>query len=230
MPMHVDRLNWWFPFVAVAIGLLTACGAAKTGLADGRYRGAHGPVMVQVTDDSIRIRSVAGAEAGGADLVLSPSMPAATAMEAIHLDQYSLDVDVLTTLIKYRPAREDQQPLLETNLSGALYVGYRVDHYMIRYTDLGFAQKNRVVRHMGLSAGLFAGLGGTAMNPWVTRQAVAAEYTGVVLSSGISLIAAVGNTTLGFAVGADRLLDRNADRWIHEGKPWLGLVFGLNLN
>ena len=37
-------------------------------------------------------------------------------------------------------------------------------------------------------------------------------------------------TPLGFAVGADRLLDRNADRWIHEGKPWLGLVFGLNLN
>ena len=36
--------------------------------------------------------------------------------------------------------------------------------------------------------------------------------------------------TLGFAVGADRLLDRNADRWIQEGKTWLGLVFGLNLN
>lgn len=33
-----------------------------------------------------------------------------------------------------------------------------------------------------------------------------------------------------FGLGFDTLLDRNAQFWIYQERPWLGLMLGLNLN
>jgi hypothetical protein len=51
-----------------------------------------------------------------------------------------------------------------------------------------------------------------------------------VWSKGVALIMAIGKFTSGLSIGWDNLLDKNNKSWIYEGKPWVGLVFGLNLN
>jgi hypothetical protein len=47
---------------------------------------------------------------------------------------------------------------------------------------------------------------------------------------GIAGIIGINNFTLGLAVGFDNLLDKNKKVWVYQGKPWLGLAFGLNSN
>ena len=68
------------------------------------------------------------------------------------------------------------------------------------------------------------------MNPWVTNNRIAIEYDGVVWTKGVTGIIGLNNFTTGLAVGWDHLLDRNMAYWIYQGKPWIGFVFGLNLN
>jgi hypothetical protein len=68
------------------------------------------------------------------------------------------------------------------------------------------------------------------MNPWVTENQITQEYDGVVWSKGIAGIIGIDNFTIGLALGWDHLLDKNKNYWIYQGKPWLGLAFGLNLN
>ncbi|WP_165940196.1 MULTISPECIES: hypothetical protein [Dyadobacter] len=56
------------------------------------------------------------------------------------------------------------------------------------------------------------------------------EYDGLVWGKGIAGIIGINNFTIGLAIGFDNLLDKNKQVWIYQGKPWLGLAFGLNLN
>ena len=81
-----------------------------------------------------------------------------------------------------------------------------------------------------LSFGLFAGLGATTMNTFVTNNGVSSEYDGVLFTKGIAVMAGVGNLTFGLAFGIDHLMDNNHKTWIYQAKPWLGLTVGLNLN
>lgn len=88
----------------------------------------------------------------------------------------------------------------------------------------------RSIQHFGTSIGGFAGISSEPVNPWVTGDAVTIEYDGVVFSTGIAWIAGMNNLSAGIAVGFDYLLDSNFEHWIYQGKPWFGVVFGINLN
>lgn len=144
--------------------------------------------------------------------------------------EYSFDLDVLAILFKYRPKAEDMARQLNTQFNGALYAGYRTDRYRVSYvpTPLGIA--DRKVTHYGYSVGLFSGIGAEAINPWVTKDRYAGEYDGVVWISGLAAIIGINQLTFGLSVGTDYLLGSNRKIWIYQGKPWLGLTLGLNLN
>lgn len=141
----------------------------------------------------------------------------------------SLDVDFLTILLKYRPVSPTLPNQLNTNLNGAVYLGFRNDYYSIKYKKKPFSY-SRFTTHYGLSFGGFAGLGSTTMNSSVTDNLLQNEYEGVVLTKGIAAIIGINNATIGFTFGFDNLLDANRNSWIYDGKPWVGLAFGLNLN
>jgi hypothetical protein len=68
------------------------------------------------------------------------------------------------------------------------------------------------------------------MNPSVTNSLVAIEYDGVVWSKGVAGIIGLNSFTTGLALGWDHLLDPNRKYWIYKDKPWIGFVFGLNIN
>lgn len=142
----------------------------------------------------------------------------------------SLDVDVLTTLVKFRPARSGVPTQLNTTLNASVFLGQRYDYFRIKYmpTPLGMHQRKGV--HYGLSYGLFSGFGNAGITPTTTAGKTQLEYEGIVWQSGIAVIVGVNNFTFGLTLGSDYLL--NADRriWIYQRKPWLGVAVGLNLN
>ncbi|MFN9972454.1 MAG: hypothetical protein ACK58T_21450, partial [Phycisphaerae bacterium] len=62
----------------------------------------------------------------------SDTLPAAP----IKLRKSSLDIDITTILLKYRPAVSGLQPQLTTDFNLAMYAGWRRDIYTIRqFTD-----------------------------------------------------------------------------------------------
>jgi hypothetical protein len=214
----------------VLSALLGACNSSKHGITEGRYQANGHAVQVQVLNDTIALLPLDSTAGDRRLLVLPPVVPTAQRPPRHAIYQHSFDVDVLTTLLKYRPAQDGAQPQLETQLSAALFLGRRTDHYNYSYPVSPFPRTERKEGHWGLSGGAILGLSGAPINPWVTHGRVEAEYTGVVLGYGAACIGAVGSTTVGLALGWDHLLDENATRWIYEDRPWLGLVLGLNLN
>lgn len=142
----------------------------------------------------------------------------------------SFDFDVLTILFKYRPTHSGFPNQLNTNYNGAVFLGYRNDIYRLSYEKDPINKFHRDINHFGYSLGVFAGLGATTMNPSVTSNYIAYEYDGVVITKGITGLVAIGNLTFGLAAGFDHLLDKNRKHWLYQGKPWLGLTLGINLN
>jgi hypothetical protein len=141
----------------------------------------------------------------------------------------SFDLDVLTILFKYRPSVSHFPNQFTTHLNGAAYIGYRSDVFRILYSKKPLYHK-RHIEHYGYSVGAFAGMGATAMNPWVTRNNITSEYDGFVISKGVALHVAVNTFTFGLAIGWDHLMDDNRKFWIYQGKLWTGITLGLNLN
>jgi hypothetical protein len=141
----------------------------------------------------------------------------------------SFDLDVLTILFKYRPSVKGFPNQFTTHLNGAAYMGYRTDVFKIRYSKKPLYYK-RHIEHYGYSFGGFLGMGATAMNPWVTSGNITDEYDGFVITKGAALNVAVNAFTFGVAIGWDHLMDSNRKFWIYQGKTWLGLTLGLNLN
>lgn len=206
--------------------LCSGCGMAKYRLSDGQYRTKEGVVDLQVVNDTVTIM---GAEAQGRTTTYPP-LVAGPVTRTVVLDQTSFDVDLLTILLKYRPAQGMSQPQLQSQLGGGLFIGRRVDRHILCYPQSPFPRAERRMRHYGLSLGGIIGLGATPVDPWVTDGAVNVEYDGAVFTYGLSVIAAVDRFTLGLALGWDMLLNDDAEHWVYQRKPWLGPVLGLNLN
>lgn len=169
-------------------------------------------------------------DTSGRAALLFPRVSRGVAPVTYTLHEYSFDLDVLTIPLKYRAETGGAQRQLNTQFNGALYAGFRTDRYRISYehTPLGIA--DREIDHFGYSIGYFTGIGVEPINPWVTQDQFGGEYDGMAWMNGVAAMVGVNNFTFGLGVGVDHLMDRNRDIWIFQGKPWIGLTFGLNLN
>ena len=142
----------------------------------------------------------------------------------------SFDLDLVTIPFKYRPSVQGFPNQLNANYNAALYIGYRTDVYQLDYTRTPIGVYKREVHHFGLSGGVFAGLGNSALNEWTTKPAIDKEYDGVVFTKGIALVGGVQNLSVGLALGFDNLLDPNRNVWLYQNKCWIGVTLGVNLN
>jgi hypothetical protein len=151
-------------------------------------------------------------------------------LKTISLNQKNLlDIDLITTPVKFRTGQSMMQPQLNSSLNASIYIGLRNNYNLISYKK-GYNKYQRYISSYGLSYGLFAGLSNTSMNPWVTNEHISKEYDGVVFTKGVSGIIGLNKFTIGLSIGIDNLLDPNKKYWIYEGKPWAGVSFGLNIN
>jgi hypothetical protein len=139
----------------------------------------------------------------------------------------SVDIDLTTVLLKFRPPQEDVPRQLNANLNAALYAGLRKDYYRITTKVSPLREVHSAIRHFGFDAGFFAGIGITPVNYTVTGNSVELEYDGVVFQKGIAAFFGIDFLTFGVALGFDNLLDDNHKYWIYNQKPWIGLMLGI---
>ena len=229
----------WILFISVLSSCASVRDTPKYQLSDGYYKSRlfntdHHKVYVDNNEDSIAIyqadRDTKSIDSFINNKKMFPQLASKDFYASTTFTQASFDVDFLTIPFKYRPASKDFPRQFNTNLNGAIYIGYRNDVYQLRYKKTPLHHYQRQVQHYGFSFGFITGLGGTTMNPSVTNTQITSEYDGVVWSKGIAGIFGVNNITIGLAVGYDDLLDNNKKYWIYQRKPWIGLAFGLNLN
>jgi hypothetical protein len=106
----------------------------------------------------------------------------------------SFDVDVMTVGFKYRPSLFSLPRQLNTDFNGNVYLGYRLDRFKVKYNSTPFGRKP-VYGHRGITAGVFGGIGSTAITPWTTNNISLDEYNGFVLSRGMSVMVAFNKTS-----------------------------------
>lgn len=142
----------------------------------------------------------------------------------------SFDIDFFTIPLKFRPIQNNVPAQLNTNLNGAIYLGYRIDKFLLNYIPNPLGKSDRKINHVGFSMGAYSGIGNTTMSPTNTNFFLQQEYDGIIWSKGLAGFFALNSFTVGLTLGIDHLLDSNNTIWIYEAKPYLGLAFGLNLN
>ncbi|MDB5242717.1 MAG: hypothetical protein JWP57_3342 [Spirosoma sp.] len=141
-----------------------------------------------------------------------------------------IDADVFTLPFKIRPSKGGLPAQLNSNFNAAMYVGRRIDLYKYRWKPVTPSFGVRELRSRGFGYGLFAGIGSSVINDFVTNTPIGIEYEGVILNAGLATIYDAHVFNIGLAVGIDYLTDLNRQQWIYQQKPWFGVLFGLNLN
>ncbi|NCI52028.1 hypothetical protein GWC95_19040 [Sediminibacterium roseum] len=213
--------------------------SSKFGLTEGYYTakrkgGDAVPVYLFPDEDSIKVYRKQSphfnaTDSTGSLFIAFPGVVRAVKPQDYFLKQGTFDIDILSILFKYRPAISGFPNQLNTSiLNGALFLGYRTDLYKINYNETPFGAYRRSVTHYGFSFGVFTGLGASRIDP--SQGALSIEYDGLVNPSGLAAILAVDKFTFGLTYGVDHLIDKNHRFWIYQGKPWIGLGVGLNLN
>jgi hypothetical protein len=212
----------------VLLIVLCSCGALRDSpkyqLSDDVYayrqKGTkYQKVNVYVQDDTIGITSFSNPDQA---VSITPGV------DQLFLKK-SFDVDVVTIPFKYRPSISTLPRQLTTDFNGNVFLGYRFDRFKIKYKTTPVGMKKLNV-HRAVTAGVFGGLGSTAVNPWTTNGLTTDEYNGLVLSRGFAVMVGLKTLTVGLGMGWDSLTDRDKDIWIYQNKVWYGLTLGLNLN
>ena len=236
--------NLLFVWAAIIL-FLSSCEnireSSKYGLKEGFYKSrlAHKKmkkVYIVPGDDSIKIYTEKGLAKETVDTLHSLKIAFPATHKPGNFDSYSFrqnsfDVDVLSVLFKYRPALKGFPNQFNTSvLNGAFYFGYRTDVYHLKYKETPLRIFKRNMTHYGFSYGVFSGLGASRIDEFVTQGGVNIQYDGFVNLTGIAAIIAINKLSFGVNCGVDHLLDRNRHVWLYQGKPWVGISVGLNLN
>lgn len=150
--------------------------------------------------------------------------------ERMVFKKQSLDIDLTSVLLKYRPSVYGLPPQLTTDLNLAIYAGWRHDSYYLSDKKDPLGRNSRSIYNFGYDFGIFAGPGTTLLNPFTTMNKSSDEYNGMIIQAGIAGFIESNMASFGFAVGNDYLLNRDRKIWIYQNKPWVGLIVGIALN
>jgi len=157
---------------------VTGCGLLKENaineMENGRYKntttGKTQKVWAQFEDTIVRLYAVRNKNESKKN---SPELFSFTEVSApgspsLKLKKTSFDIDVLTIPFKYRPSVKGFPNQLNANFSGAVYAGLRNDFYHFYYRANDIGENRRKLNHLGISFGVFSGIGSSAINSWVT--------------------------------------------------------------
>jgi len=142
----------------------------------------------------------------------------------------SLDIDITTILLKYRPGIEGMPDQLTSDLNLAMYLGWRHDRYTLKSKRDPLGKSTTKISTFGYDIGIFGGPGTSPINPFTTNNKTANEYNGMIFQTGIAAFLESEMASFGFATGFDYLLNNDSKIWIYNGKPWIGFVVGIDLN
>lgn len=148
----------------------------------------------------------------------------------IRFRKQSLDIDVVSIIMKYRPAVNGLPTQLTTDLNISLYGGWRKDNYNLTGKKDPLGKRYTEMRKFGYDFGLFAGIGATDINPYTTNNKTSNDYSGMLFQSGMAAFIESNIASFGVAIGTDFLLNSDRRIWSYQKKPWLGFTVGIALN
>lgn len=223
-----------------ALVLLASCNtleqASRHGFDSGHYRMDDDQekgrkVYVDLTEESLHLHALTP---DGVDPVpfRSVSMEQADSLPrgGLAFRKQSLDIDITAILMKYRPAVAGLPGQLSTDFNAALYAGWRHDHYRIRPVTDPLGRRRQTLSGWGYDLGVFGGVGTTPVGPSTTRDRRLEDYSGMVLQAGVAGFMESNLASFGLAIGLDHLLGPDRRIWIHQHRPWVGLIVGVALN
>jgi hypothetical protein len=140
----------------------------------------------------------------------------------------SLDFDLSTVALKYRPESSGVPNQLSYNINTVLYLGIRRDFFIVKSHHTPLKKENSFIRQIGFDAGLLAGIGITPINATVTNSNTLLEYDGWFFQKGVAAFVTIERMSVGISLGFDNLLDKNSNIWIYNQKPWIGIVLGIS--
>ncbi len=188
-------------------------------------------VYADITDEQIDVYRAAE-KMTAKDLLLSIPMKQADSvlMPRLKFSKHSLDIDLTTIPLKYRPPVSGLPAHLNPDLNIAVYAGWRHDTYkLIRRTD-PLGRRYKQIKSFGFDFGGFVGLGGTAVNPFSTNNRTNNDYIGMIVQTGLAGFVEASFMSFGVAVGIDNLVNRDRKIWVYNNRPWVGFIVGIALN
>lgn len=233
------KYTFIFPFALASIAFFASCStldkASTHGFTNGYYQlnsvEKKELVYADVTDEKIDVYNQSE-EIPYKNIYLSIPLKGADSLQKIPLkfSKQSLDIDLTTILLKYRPSVYGLPPQLNTDLNFALYAGWRHDNFKFSNTSDPLGKHYPKITNLGYDFGLFAGPGTTLVSPFSTNNRTNNEYTGMIVQTGIAAFLESNTASFGLAVGLDYLLNKDREIWIYNNKPWVGFIVGVAIN
>ena len=232
--------NTYFVITIWLIGLLTSCNtlekASTHGLNSGYYKLKTDTIKPQrvyldVTDEKIEVYHQIESQPDKKQFLTIPlNTTDSTVFSPMVFKKQSLDVDITSIILKYRPSVYGLPAQLTTDINMALYVGWRYDYYHITSKRDPLGRSYHKISNCGYDFGVFAGPGATLISPFTTQNKKTDEYSGMIIQTGIAGFIESNVASFGFALGYDYLLNPDRKIWIYNNKPWVGFVVGIALN
>ncbi len=193
--------------------------------------GSKKKVYVDVTQENINIYKVSDKNINK-DVYLSFSTGTTDSIEItpLKLRKRSLDLDITSILLKYRPSVYNLPQQLTTDLNIAIYAGWRHDKYTIKSETDPLNKRYLKISSLAYDFGFFTGPGTTSINGFTTNNRAVNEYSGMIMQTGFAGFLESNVASFGFSLGFDYLLNRDRRIWIYQNKPWVGVIVGVALN
>ena len=238
--VFVGTSNTYFVITIWLIGLLTSCNtfekASTHGLNSGYYKlktenkNAQN-VYLDVTNEQIDVYHHIKRQPDKKQFLTIPlNTTDSIVFSPMVFKKQSLDVDITSIILKYRPSVYGLPAQLTTDLNMALYVGWRYDYYHIMSKRDPLGRSYHKISNRGYDFGFFAGPGTTLISPFTTQNKRTDEYNGMIIQTGIAGFIESNVASFGLAVGYDYLMNPDRKIWIYTNKPWVGFVVGIALN
>ncbi len=231
--------NWLLILFTGSIALFYSCGVIEKssihGFNSGYYKHSPGKgksekVYLKTTDNDVAVYPLTEGKPGKLEMTIPIGEADSLYSIPSRFSKTSLDIDLTTIFLKYRPATADLQPQLTAELNVALYIGCRRDYYRIEGKKDPLGNYNYRVIKRGFDFGIFGGPGTTFIGPSTTSNAISKEYNAMIIEYGLAAFIETSFASFGLATGYDHLMNSDRSVWIYNKKPWIGFVIGIALN
>lgn len=230
-------------YIIVALALLVLLASCSTlekasmhGFNSGYYKLASKnkntqTVYADVTAEKLDVYRQVNQQPAKTPFLSVPLLPTDSLMfSPLVFHKASLDIDITSVLLKYRPSVYGSQQQLTTDFNIALYAGWRYDKYTVSGKKNPLGRHTTRIKNLGYDFGVFAGPGVTLVGPFTTRNNRTDEYSGMIIQAGIAGFMETTIASFGLAAGYDHLANPDRKVWIYRNKPWVGFIVGIAIN
>lgn len=188
-------------------------------------------VYLEIKDEKVEVYQHLEANLKTEPVMILPLEPSdSLVFKPLVFRKQSLDIDLTSVLLKFRPSIYGLQPQLVSDLNMAVYAGWRHDTYTVLQSKNPVGNYHSKVTNFGYDAGIFFGPGVTMVNPYSTLDRVSNDYSAMILQAGMAGFIESNIASFGLALGTDYMIHNDRKVWVYQGKPWIGLVVGVALN